>query len=157
VTPSATSENNWGVVRFIANLPSCRRFLRPPSTEAPSLHRSYPASSVLPASRAGYEFNICPNVVHATLDERSNVYAATPGASLNSPAARGGWADRQIILHALPIRVSSRTSRVRRPSMRTSPHSASSLLVEREACFFGIQPFSYIEVSNFIAGCNAMF
>jgi hypothetical protein len=50
VTPSATSENNWGVVRLIANLPFCRRFLRPPSTKAPSLHRSYPASSVLRAS-----------------------------------------------------------------------------------------------------------
>jgi hypothetical protein len=50
VTPSATSENNWGVIRLIANLPFCRRFLRPPSTEAPSLHRSYPASSVLRAS-----------------------------------------------------------------------------------------------------------
>ena len=50
VTPSATSENNLGVVRLIANLPSYRRFLRPPSTEAPSLHRSYPASSVLRAS-----------------------------------------------------------------------------------------------------------
>jgi hypothetical protein len=50
VTPSATSENNSGATRLIANLPSRRRFLRPPSTEAPSLHRSYPASSVLRAS-----------------------------------------------------------------------------------------------------------
>src|SRR3989442_1548935 len=50
VTPSATSENSLGVVRLIANLPFSRRFLRPPSTEAPSLHRSYPASSVLRAS-----------------------------------------------------------------------------------------------------------
>src|SRR6267378_7406583 len=50
VTLSATSENNVGVVRLIANLPFCRRFLRPPSTEAPSLCRSYPASSVLRAS-----------------------------------------------------------------------------------------------------------
>jgi hypothetical protein len=50
VTPPATSENNLGVIRLIANLPFCRRFLRPPSTEAPSLHRSYPASSVLRAS-----------------------------------------------------------------------------------------------------------
>jgi hypothetical protein len=41
VTLSATSENNLGVIRLIANLPFCRRFLRPPSTEAPSLHRSY--------------------------------------------------------------------------------------------------------------------
>src|ERR1700676_3107529 len=39
-----------GVVRLIANLPFYRRFLRPPSTEAPSLCRSYPASSVLRAS-----------------------------------------------------------------------------------------------------------
>ena len=50
MTPSATSENNLGVVRLIANLPSCRRFLRPPSTEAPSLCWSYPASAVLRAS-----------------------------------------------------------------------------------------------------------
>ena len=50
MTPSATSENNLGVIRLIANLPFCRRFLRPPSTEAPSLHRSYPASTVLRAS-----------------------------------------------------------------------------------------------------------
>jgi hypothetical protein len=50
VTPSATSGNHSGVVRLIANLPFHRRFLRPPSTEAPSLHRSYPASSVLRAS-----------------------------------------------------------------------------------------------------------
>ena len=50
VTLSATSENNVGVVRLIANLPFYRRFLRPPSTEAPSLCRSYPASSVIRAS-----------------------------------------------------------------------------------------------------------
>ena len=50
VTPSATSENNLGVVRLIANLPFLRRFLRFLPTEAPSLHRSYPASSVLRAS-----------------------------------------------------------------------------------------------------------
>ena len=50
MTPSATSENNLGVIRLIANLPFYRRFLRPPSTEAPSLPRNYPASSVLRAS-----------------------------------------------------------------------------------------------------------
>ena len=50
MTPSATSENNRGVTRLIANLPFYRRFLRPPSTEAPSLPRIYPASSVLPAA-----------------------------------------------------------------------------------------------------------
>ena len=50
VTLSATSENKSGVARLIAILPFRRRFLRPPSTEAPSLHRSYPASSVLRAS-----------------------------------------------------------------------------------------------------------
>ena len=50
VTLSATSENSLGVIRLIANLPFCRRFLRPPSTEAPSLHRSYPVSAVLRAS-----------------------------------------------------------------------------------------------------------
>jgi hypothetical protein len=50
VTLSATSENSLGVIRLIANLPFYRRFLRPPSTEAPSLRRNYPASSVLRAS-----------------------------------------------------------------------------------------------------------
>jgi hypothetical protein len=50
VTLSATSENKSGVARLIAILPFHRRFLRPPSTEAPSLHRNYPASSVLRAS-----------------------------------------------------------------------------------------------------------
>ena len=50
MTPPATSENSMGVIRLIANLPFCRRFLRPPSTEAPSLPRSYPASAVLRAS-----------------------------------------------------------------------------------------------------------
>jgi hypothetical protein len=49
VTLSATSGNHSGVARLIAILPF-RRCLRPPSTEAPSLHRSYPASSVLRAS-----------------------------------------------------------------------------------------------------------
>jgi hypothetical protein len=39
-----------GVVRLIANLPFRRRFVCPPSTEAPSLHRNYPASSVVRAS-----------------------------------------------------------------------------------------------------------
>jgi len=39
-----------GVVRLIANLPFRRRFVCPPSTEAPSLHRKYPASSVVRAS-----------------------------------------------------------------------------------------------------------
>ena len=50
MTPSATPGNHSGVARLIAILPFRRRFLRPPSTEAPSLHRSYPASSVLRAS-----------------------------------------------------------------------------------------------------------
>ena len=50
MTLSATSENKLGVARLIAILPFRRRFLRPPSTEAPSLRQSYPASSVLRAS-----------------------------------------------------------------------------------------------------------
>jgi hypothetical protein len=41
VTPSATPGNNSGVARLIAILPFRRRFLRPPSTKAPSLHRNY--------------------------------------------------------------------------------------------------------------------
>jgi hypothetical protein len=56
VTPFATSESNSGVIGLIANLPFCRRFLRPPSTEAPSLHRSYlgsPAQLVQDMRRDG--------------------------------------------------------------------------------------------------------
>jgi len=51
-TPSATSERllNSGVVRLIANPSVLCRFLRFLSTEAPFLHRSYPASSVVRAS-----------------------------------------------------------------------------------------------------------
>jgi hypothetical protein len=71
VTPSATSENNLGVVRLIANLPFYRRFLHPPSTEAPSLHRSYPASPVLRASPpsqsarpVSHELPVDPNCNH---------------------------------------------------------------------------------------------
>jgi hypothetical protein len=44
VTPSATSENNWGVVRLIANLPFCRRFLRPPSEAASENVPPWPAN-----------------------------------------------------------------------------------------------------------------
>jgi len=50
VTPSATSENNWGVIRLLpislSIVASCVRLQLKP----PSLHRSYPASSVLRAS-----------------------------------------------------------------------------------------------------------
>ena len=50
VTPSATSEKNRELSGSSPISLSCRRFLRPPSTEAPSLPRNYPASSVLPAA-----------------------------------------------------------------------------------------------------------
>jgi hypothetical protein len=50
VTPSATSEHNLGVSRLIVNPHVLCCFLRWSLTEAPSLHRSYPASSVLRAS-----------------------------------------------------------------------------------------------------------
>ena len=50
VTPSATSEHSSGVVRLIVNPHVLRCFLRPSLTEAPSLHRNYPASSVVRAS-----------------------------------------------------------------------------------------------------------
>jgi hypothetical protein len=50
VTPSATSEHNPGVARLIVNPHVLRCFLRPSLTEAPSLRRSYPASSVLRTS-----------------------------------------------------------------------------------------------------------
>jgi hypothetical protein len=50
VTPSATSEHNLGVARLIVNPHVLCRFLRWSLTEVPSLHRSYPASSVLRTS-----------------------------------------------------------------------------------------------------------
>jgi hypothetical protein len=50
VTPSATSEHNPGVSRLVVNPHVLRCFLRSSLTEAPFLHRSYPASSVLRAS-----------------------------------------------------------------------------------------------------------
>ena len=50
MTPSAPSEHNLRVARLIVNPHVLRCFLRPSLTEAPSLHRSYPASSVLRTS-----------------------------------------------------------------------------------------------------------
>ena len=50
VTPSATSEHQSGAARLIVNPQVLRRFWRPSLTEAPSLHRHYPASQVLRAS-----------------------------------------------------------------------------------------------------------
>src|SRR5213078_4015040 len=50
VTPSATSEHNLGWLDLWVNPHVLRCFLRPSLTEAPSLRRSYPASSVLRAS-----------------------------------------------------------------------------------------------------------
>ena len=50
VTPSASAEHNLGVARLVVNPPVLRCFLRPSLTEAPSLHRRYPASSVLRTS-----------------------------------------------------------------------------------------------------------
>jgi hypothetical protein len=50
VTPSATSEHNPGWARLIVNPHVLCCLLRPSLTEAPSLRRSYPASSVLRTS-----------------------------------------------------------------------------------------------------------
>jgi len=50
VTPSATSEPNLGVSRLVVNAHVRRCFLRPSLIEAPSLHRSYSASSVVRTS-----------------------------------------------------------------------------------------------------------
>jgi hypothetical protein len=50
VTPPATSEHQSGAARLVVNPHVLRRFLRSSLTEAPSLHRHYPASSVLRAS-----------------------------------------------------------------------------------------------------------
>ena len=92
MTPSATSENNWGVIRLIANLPFCRRFLHPPSTEAPSLHRSYPASSVLRASPpsqsarpVSHELPVDPHRDHRW-DFPCCVWSTLPLAVANTPA-----------------------------------------------------------------------
>ena len=95
MTPSATSENNWGVVRLIANLPFCRRFLRPPSTKAPSLHRSYPASSVLRAfpaipKRPGLSLTSC-QLIPTSITAGTSRVAYGPlclHAVANTPAGR---------------------------------------------------------------------
>jgi hypothetical protein len=50
VTPSATPEHNLGWLDSSSMPHVLRRFLRPSLTEAPSLHRSYPASSVVRTS-----------------------------------------------------------------------------------------------------------
>ena len=50
VTPSATPEHNLGWLDSSSIPHVLRRFLRPSLTEAPSLHRRYPASSVLRTS-----------------------------------------------------------------------------------------------------------
>ena len=50
MTPPATSEPSMGVVRLIVNPQVLGCVLRPSLTEAPSLHRHYPALSVLRAS-----------------------------------------------------------------------------------------------------------
>ena len=50
VTPSATSEHNCGVARLIVNPRVLCCFLHLSLTEVPSLHRHYPASSVLRTS-----------------------------------------------------------------------------------------------------------
>ena len=50
MTPSATSEHNRGVARLVVNPRVLCCFLRQSLTEASSLHRHYPASSVLRAS-----------------------------------------------------------------------------------------------------------
>ncbi len=50
VTPSATPEHNLGWLDSSSMPHVLRRFLRPSLTEAPSLHRNYPASSVVRTS-----------------------------------------------------------------------------------------------------------
>jgi len=50
VTPSATSEHLSGAARLVVNPHVLRRFWRSSLTEAPSLHWSYPASSVVRTS-----------------------------------------------------------------------------------------------------------
>jgi len=71
VTPSTTSEHNRGVSRLIVNPRVLCCVLRPSLTEAPSLHRHYPASSVLRASPSphtarpdSHELPVDPNCDH---------------------------------------------------------------------------------------------
>jgi hypothetical protein len=105
VTPSATSENSLGVIRLIANLPFYRRFLRPPSTEAPSLHRSYPASSVLRASPPSqsarpfsHELPVDP-ILRSLLG--LPVLRMVPTACMPSPIPRQvGW---NLFAHTIPF------------------------------------------------------
>ncbi len=104
VTPSATSENNSGVIRLIANLPFYRRFLRPPSTEAPSLPRSYPASSVLrasPPSQSARPFSrelpVDPHCDHRW-DFPCCAWSPLPACRRHYP----GRSDGNLFAHAIP-------------------------------------------------------
>src|ERR1700731_3232166 len=94
VTPSATSENNLGVVRLIANLPFYRRFVRPPSTEAPSLHRSFPASRYCEPlrhpSQPGFSHTNC-KLTHTAVTAGTSRVGSGPlclHAVANTPAER---------------------------------------------------------------------
>jgi hypothetical protein len=76
VTLSATSEHWLGLLDSRQSL-RLRRFLRLLPTEAPSLHRRYPVSSVLPASRhlirPGLALTRCQLIAAAITAEASRV------------------------------------------------------------------------------------
>jgi len=91
VTPSATSENNSGVIRLIANLPFYRRFLRPPSTEAPSLPRLRQYYEPLrDPSQPGPSLTSC-QLIHTAITAGTSRVAHGPHcvhAVANTPAGR---------------------------------------------------------------------
>ena len=78
-------------LRLFANLPVLRRFFRPPSTEDPSLHRSYPASSALRASRpsrqSSVSFASC-RLIHAAITAGTSRLRLVRFARMPSPIRR---------------------------------------------------------------------
>jgi hypothetical protein len=113
VTPSATSENNRGVTRLIANLPFYRRFLRPPSTEAPSLPRNYPASSVLRASPPSQSAR--PFSHELPVDPETTITAGTSRVAYGPllPACRRPYPGRSDGIYPLVLFLSLRLPRNR--------------------------------------------
>ena len=151
MTPSATPENSVGVIRLIANLPFRRRFLRPPSTEAPSLDRNYPVSSVVRASppphtaqpvprglpvdrelrspyrasrvASGLPLSACCH--HYPGSDRWNLSARTFPPVSAFPECRAGrllhWSFRGLLGVYCALRPADSPSRLKRPSTSEAP------------------------------------
>jgi hypothetical protein len=132
-----TPGNHSGVFRLIANLPFRRRFLRPHSTEAPSLHRSYPASSVLTSlsdhpSRLSLSLTSC-QLIHPAITAGTSRVAYGPlclHAVANTPASR-----MQFVCSYHSIRFASAFPRTGTGRLCITPFEArSASLTLRPAC-----------------------